>query len=74
MTEEIQFDSLNLPIPDIIKGSPIERQREVFEYLNEMDNFEKIGYKIAYEHLGSSFDIFRSNGFKKWKQLKAEPK
>lgn len=68
MTEEIQFDLLNLPIPDIIKVYPIEVQREVFEYLNEIDEFEKVGYRIAFNHLGSSFDICRSNGYKKWKQ------
>jgi hypothetical protein len=70
MTEIIQFDSLNLPIPDIIKVSPIETQREIFEYLNDMNEIEKVGYKIAFNHLGSSFDICRSNGLKKWKQAR----
>ena len=70
MIEENIFDSLNLPIPDIIKNSPIEIQREVFEYLNDMTKLEKEGFKIAFSHLGSSFDILRSNGFKKWKQSK----
>jgi hypothetical protein len=70
MIEEIHFDSLILPIPDIIKEYPIEIQREIFEYLNELDNLEKIGYKIAFNHLGSSFDICRSNGYLKWKQTK----
>ena len=70
MIEENIFDSLNLPIPDIIKNSPIEIQREVFEYLNGMTKLEKEGFKLAFSHLGSSFDILRSNGFKKWKQSK----
>lgn len=70
MIEAINFDSLNLPIPDIIKNSPIAIQREVFEYLNDMNKLEKEGFKIAFNHLGSSFDILRSNGFKKWKQSK----
>jgi len=70
MIEAINFDSLNLPIPDIIKNSPIDIQREVFEYLNDMNKLEKEGFKIAFNHLGSSFDILRSNGFKKWKQSK----
>lgn len=70
MTEEIHFDSLNLQIPDIIKGSPIETQREIFEYLSDMCEIEKVGYKIAFNHLGSSFDICRSNGFIKWKKTR----
>jgi hypothetical protein len=70
MIEENIFDSLNLPIPDIIKNSPIEIQREIFEYLNDMNKLEREGFKIAFNHLGSSFDILRSNGFKKWKQSK----
>jgi len=33
-----------------------------------MNDLEKTGYKIAFNHLESSFDIYRSNGFKQWKQ------
>lgn len=67
MSEEVNFDSLNLPIPDIIKTYSIEKKREIFEYLNDMSDIEKEGYKIAFNHLESSFDICRSNGFKDWK-------
>ena len=35
MTEEVNFDSLNLPIPDIVKTYSNEKKREIFEYLNE---------------------------------------
>lgn len=64
---EVNFESLNLPIPEIIKTYSIEKQSEVFEYLSEMNEHDKIGYKIAFNHLQSSFDICRSNGFKQWK-------
>ena len=63
MIEENIFDSLNLPIPDIIKNSPIEIQREVFEYLN--DNMDDIQWEkkplldiakdkqlVAFKHYG----------------------
>lgn len=66
----IQFDTLNLPIPTIIKCYSIEKQNEIFQYLNEMDEKERIGYKIAFDHLGTSFDISRSNGFINWKKSK----
>ena len=70
MSEEVNFESLHLPIPEIIKTYSIEKQREVFDYLSEMDELNKIAYKIAFDHLQSSFDICRSNGFKQWKQSK----
>jgi hypothetical protein len=71
MTEEITFDSLNLPIPDIIKTYPNDKKREIYDYLNELTDIEKVGYTIAFNHLESSFDICRSNGFKEWKNSKA---
>ena len=35
-----------------------------------MDEINRKAYKIAYEHLKSSFNIVKSNGFKEWKQSK----
>ena len=35
MSEEVNFDSLNLNISPFIKGYPIELQREIFEYLSQ---------------------------------------
>jgi hypothetical protein len=68
---EVNFESLNLQIPDIVKTYPNEKKREIFEYLNELTDIEKVGYTIAFNHLESSFDICRSNGFKEWKNSKA---
>lgn len=62
----IDFQILNIPIPESIKQYPIEKQEEIFNYLNELDEYEKKAYEIAYNHLGSSFNIYRSNGFKEW--------
>jgi hypothetical protein len=70
MTEEITFDSLKLPIPETINKYSIEKKREIFEYLSELTDIEKVGYTIAFNHLESSFDICRSNGFKEWKSSK----
>ena len=70
MSEEVNFDTLNLQIPTIIKTYSTDKQREIFEYLYGMNEHDKIGYKIAFNHLQSSFDICRSNGFKQWKESK----
>lgn len=66
MTEEVNFDSLNMKISELVKRYPIEQQREIFEYLNEMDEHHRKAYDIAFTHLGTSFNIARSNGFKEW--------
>lgn len=48
----------------------LELEKEINEYLNQLDFKEKMAYKIAIEHLGTSFNIVRSNGFSEWKKNK----
>jgi hypothetical protein len=67
MAEEINFETLQMKIPELVKNYPIELKREIFNYLSEMDEHNKKAYEIALDHLGSSFNIYRSNGFKEWK-------
>ena len=74
MTEEVNFEKLNLPISDYLKTYSLDEQREIFQYLSEMDDINKKAYNIAYNHLESSFNIERSNGFKKWKIKKTKKK
>jgi len=45
-----------------------ELKKQVFHYLNSLDDKDKIAYKIAMDHLGTSFNIIRSNGFAEWRQ------
>ena len=45
-----------------------EKEEMIQEYISQLTEVEKIAYEIAKEHLGSSFNIYRSNGFKEWKQ------
>jgi hypothetical protein len=70
MSEEIKYESLNLQIPELIKKYPLEKQREIFDYLNTIDDHQRKAYTIAFNHLGSSFSIYNSNGFKEWQQQK----
>lgn len=64
--DNIPFDTLGIPIPDVIKTYSHEKQRNIYAYLSEMDELNKNAYKIAYNHLQTSFDICRSNGYKEW--------
>jgi hypothetical protein len=46
---------------------PIKTQEQLVEqYLQEMNNLEKQAYDIARSHLGTSFNILKSNGFIQW--------
>ena len=69
MTETtIQFEKLGLPIPELVMNSPYDKQCEIYNYLKNMCDTEKKAYLIAKEHLGSSFNICKSNGYKEWKK------
>ena len=71
MSEEVNFELLNLNISPFMKGYTIELQKEIYEYLTELDDIHRKGYQIAYDHLGTSFNIARSNGFKHWRAKKS---
>ena len=66
MNETIDFSTLNLIIPDPVKKYSYDKQKEIFDYLKNLDEPNKKAYEIAVNHLGSSFNIYRSNGFKEW--------
>ena len=72
MSQEIDFKQLGLPIPDIVYSYSYEEQKEIYEYLKQLDNVHIKSYLIAKNHLGSSFNIYKSNGFKEWKKTKSQ--
>jgi hypothetical protein len=41
------------------------------EYIESLNPKEKKAYHIAKDHLGSSFDLIKSNGFIEWKKTKS---
>lgn len=57
-------------LPENFHILPIELQEEIIQYLETMDNRQFKAYLIAKDHLGSSFNIFKSNGYKEWKNKK----
>lgn len=66
MEEYINFDTLGLKISEYTKTYSMENQRQIYEYLSGLNETQRKGYEIAYDHLGSSFSVIRSNGFKDW--------
>lgn len=43
-----------------------QQQELVEQYISQMTPLERQAYEIAKSHLGTSFSIVRSNGFKEW--------
>ena len=67
---KIEFEILNLPISDLVLNLPYKQKLEIFEYLKELDEHKRKSYLIAYDHLGTSFNVYKSNGYKEWKNSK----
>jgi hypothetical protein len=68
-TSNIIFKKFDIPIPNIVYCYDNEKQTEIYNYLTKLvkDEQQKKAYLIAFDHLGSSFNINKSNGFKQWK-------
>lgn len=66
--EKIDFVKTGLSIPESVQKLSIEKQTEVYNYLIQMTESQKKAYLIAKDHLGTSFNILKSNGFSEWKK------
>jgi hypothetical protein len=67
----IDFAATGLKIPAFVYTMPPEKQQEIYDYLIQLDDHNRRAYTIAIDHLGTSFNIYRSNGFKEWLKSKA---
>lgn len=59
---------IGLQLPDNFENYDTNIQASIIEYLSQLDTIEKKAYKIAKEHLGSSFNVVKSNGYCDWKK------
>lgn len=62
----MNFQELDLPIPENLYVYNTNEQSLVFNYLKQMNAVERQTYLIAIDHLGSSFNIIKSNGYQEW--------
>ena len=53
-------------LPDNFETFAPDLKANIVQYLSQLDAIEKKAYKIAKEHLGSSFNLVKSNGFCDW--------
>ena len=48
---------------EILQNSPIEWREKIKTYFESMNDMQKQTFIIAKNHLGTSFSIYKSNGF-----------
>lgn len=65
---------LDLELPDNFESYDTQTQQLIIQYLQQLDTIEKQAYTIGKKHLGTSFNVIKSNGFSEWKKNKIEKK
>ena len=58
-------------LPDIFEKYDVNIQLLIMNYLKQLTPIEKQACKIAKAHLGSSFNIVKSNGYINWLKTNA---
>ena len=59
---------VQLELPNNFEKYDLEIQNLIVNYLKQLDMIEKRAYTIGKRHLGSSFNLIKSNGFLEWKK------
>lgn len=68
--QEIESE-LKLELPNHFENYDKLTQELIVNYLKHLDKIERQAYTIGKAHLGSSFNVVKSNGFIDWhKKLK----
>jgi hypothetical protein len=63
--QEIETE-LKLELPNSFENYDILIQENIIKYLKHLDPIEKQAYTIGIHHLGSSFNVVKSNGYIEW--------
>jgi hypothetical protein len=66
--KDILITNTQIELPDNFEKYDKEMQSLILQYLGQLDHIETMSYKIAKTHLGSSFNLVKSNGFLKWRK------
>lgn len=59
---------LGLELPNQFENYNIEIQELIVKYLKHLNIIERQAYTIGKKHLGTSFNVIKSNGFINWKK------
>jgi len=59
---------LGLELPNNFENYDEKTKELIINYLKQLNTIEKQAYTIGKKHLGSSFNVVKSNGFNHWKK------
>lgn len=65
--EQIERE-IGLDLPDNFEKYSQDTQQLIVDYLKQLNSIERKAYSIGKEHLGTSFNVLKSNGFNEWKK------
>jgi len=72
ITEKMDTNTTPVKKEDLAPPFPkVDKVDKEAQYLAQLDDIQRKAYEIAKSHLGTSFNIRRSNGFIEW--LKKQP-
>ena len=59
---------LGLELPNNFENYDETCKKDIINYLKQLDTIERQAYTIGKQHLGSSFNVIKSNGFIEWQK------
>lgn len=59
---------LGLELPNNFENYDTTTQEQIVNYIKHLDKIERKAYTIGKKHLGTSFNVVKSNGFIDWKK------
>jgi hypothetical protein len=69
---ETNTPTLDVEYPSHFEDYSKEIQQSILEYILQLTPIEKKAYSIAKDHLKSSFNILKSNGYNEWKKSQSK--
>ena len=63
--QEIESE-LGLELPNNFENYDQKTQELIVNYIKHLDTIERQAYTIGKKHLGSSFNVVKSNGYNDW--------
>jgi len=64
----MDYQDLDVELPPNFQNYNQIIQLSIIEYLKQLNPIEKKAYTIGIQHLGSSFNLIKSNGYINWKK------
>ncbi len=55
-----------VPLPPNFERQNASTKDNIIKYLNHLDSIEQKAYCIGLDHLGTSFNLLKSNGYNDW--------